>query len=62
MTHPLALYAVQVQLAERIADADAERLARKARSPRSHGLVASIRSLVSNALRRHDASSAPSPA
>ena len=40
--HPLAIYAVQVHLADLMAEAEANRMARQARSPRKPGLVASL--------------------
>ena len=42
MMHPLAIYAVQVHLADLMAEAEANRLAKLGRKPRTAGLVASL--------------------
>ena len=62
MMHPLALYAVQVHLADLMAEAEANRLARQARSPRKPGLVASVVASIRSLFGSADARSAASPA
>ncbi len=65
MTHPLALYAVEVHLADLRAEADANRqarLARQAREPRNAGFVASLAAFLRGLTGSHDANGATSPA
>jgi hypothetical protein len=62
MTHPLALYAVQVHLAELMAEAEANRKARQARGPQKPGIVASLVATIRSLFGSADATSAASPA
>ena len=62
MMHPLATYAVQVHLAELMAEAEANRTAALARNPNKAGLVASLLAFARNLLGTIDAHHAASPA
>ena len=62
MMHPLALYAVQVHLADLMAEAEANRQAKLGRKPRTAGLVASLVAFARNLFGSNDAHSAASPA
>ena len=62
MMHPLAIYAVQVHLAELMAEADANRKAALARNPNKPGLVASLLAFARNLFGSNEARSAASPA
>jgi hypothetical protein len=62
MMHPLAIYAVQVHLADLMAEAEANRQAKLGRQARTAGLVASIVGFARNLFGSNDAQSAASPA
>ena len=62
MMHPLAIYAVQVHLAELMAEAEANRRAALARNPNKAGLVASLsRSPGTSSARTKPATQLPPP-
>jgi hypothetical protein len=62
MMHPLATYAVQVHLAELMAEAEANRMAALARNPNKAGLVASLLAFARNLVGSNEARHAASPA
>ena len=62
MMHPLASYAVQVHMAELMAEADDNRRAALARNPNKAGLVASLLAFARNLFGSNEARHAASPA
>ena len=62
MMHPLATDAVQVHMAELMAEAEANRTAALARNPNKPGLVASLLAFARNLFGTNDARHAASPA
>jgi hypothetical protein len=62
MHHPMVMFVVQAELAERRAQADAVRFAQQSRTPRNKGLVASLVKSARSAFGSTDGRGATSPA
>lgn len=60
MHHPMVMFVVQAELAERRAEADAVRYARDARQPRTKGRVASLVAFARSLFTSTDAREAAS--